>query len=125
MEFRGYRDLESYKKARDLRILISMITKSFPSKEQYLLTSQMIRASRSITANIAEGYGRYTFNDTKNFFVIARGSTAEVLEHCQTALDEAYITKEEFQRTELLCEEIYKLLNGYISLLNKQKLKGQ
>ncbi len=125
MEFRGYRDLESYKKARDLRISISQVTKSFPSKEQYLLISQMIRASRSITANIAEGYGRYTFSDTKNFFVIARGFTAEVLEHCQTALDEGYITKEVFNQTEVLCEEIYKLLNGYISYLNKQKLNGQ
>jgi four helix bundle protein len=121
MEFKGFRELESYKKARTLRINIALLTKAFPGKEQYLLTAQLVRASRSITANIAEGYGRYTYNDTKNFFIIARGSTTEVLEHCQTAFDEGYINEEVFRNCEQLCEEIYRLLNGYIAYLNKQQ----
>ena len=121
MEFKGFRELESYKRARTLRINIALLVKTFPAKEQYLLTAQLIRASRSITANIAEGYGRYTYNDTKNFFIIARGSTSEVLEHCQTAFDEGYIQEEAFRNCEQLCEEIYKLLNGYIAYLNKQQ----
>lgn len=121
MEFKGFRELESYKKARTLRINIALLTKAFPGKEQYLLTAQLVRASRSITANIAEGYGRYTYNDTKNFFIIARGSTTEVLEHCQTAFDEGYINEEVFRNCEQLCEEIYRLLNGYIAYPNKQQ----
>lgn len=121
MEFKGFRELESYRKARTLRINIALLTKAFPGKEQYLLTAQLVRASRSITANIAEGYGRYTYNDTKNFFIIARGSTTEVLEHCQTAFDEGYINEEVFRNCEQLCEEIYRLLNGYIAYLNKQQ----
>lgn len=67
------------------------------------------------------GFGRYTYNDTKNFFIIARGSTTEVLEHCQTAFDEGYINEEVFRNCEQLCEEIYRLLNGCIAYLNKQQ----
>ena len=86
MEYRGFKELESYIKARELRNEISSLVKSFPVSEQYQITKQIIRSSRSITANIAEGYGRYTYSDTRNFFIIARGSTTETLEHLTTLL---------------------------------------
>ncbi|RTL58317.1 MAG: four helix bundle protein [Sphingobacteriales bacterium] len=60
MNYKGYKDLECYKEARLLRIMVSDLVKKFPKNETYLLTAQIKDASRSVAANIAEGYGRYT-----------------------------------------------------------------
>ena len=92
MNYKGYKELESYIKARELRITISDLVKQFPNSEKFLLANQIIRFSRSIITNIAEGYGRYTYTDTRNFFIIAKGSTTETMEHSTTAFDEKYIT---------------------------------
>ena len=121
MNYKGYKELESYIKARELRIEISEIAKHFPSTEKFLLTNQIIRSSRSIKANIAEGYGRYTHTDTRNFFIIARGSATETMEHLTTAFDEKFITDETLRIFELKCETVIKLINGYINYLDKSK----
>ncbi len=127
MNYKGYKDLECYKEARLLRILISCLTKKFPASEKFLLISQILDASRSITANIAEGYGRFTYADTRNFFIIARGSTTETMEHLATAFDENYIIEEELKTGEEKCELVLKLINGYIAYLDrsKQQIKQQ
>ena len=121
MNYKGYKELECYIQARLLRIFISELTKKFPSHEKFLLTAQIVDSSRSVTRNIAEGYGRYTFTDTRNFFVIARGSVAETMEHLSTAFDEKYITIEEQTLGEEKCELVFKLINGYIAYLDKSK----
>jgi four helix bundle protein len=119
--YKGYKELDCYKKSRDLRIYISGLTKKFPPDERYLLMSQSKRSSRSITATIAEGYGRYTYTDTRNFFIMARGSVTETMEHLTTAHDEKYITEEELKQGNEMCETSFKLINGYISWLDKLK----
>jgi four helix bundle protein len=121
MQYRGYRDLECYIQARQLRIFVSELVKKFPQHEKFLLSSQIIDSSRSVTSNIAEGYGRYTYTDTRHFFIIARGSITETMEHLSTAFDEKYITENEWIIGEEKCELIFKLLNGYISYLDKTK----
>ena len=121
MNYKGYKELECYIQARLLRIFISELKKKFPSHEKFLLTAQIVDSSRSVTRNIAEGYGRYTFTDTRNFFVIARGSVAETMEHLSTAFDEKYITIEEQTLGEEKCELVFKLINGYIAYLDKSK----
>ena len=121
MNYKGYKDLECYKHARDLRIYVSKLAKKFPSHEKFLLTAQMLDSSRSVTANIAEGYGRFTYTDTRNFFVIARGSVAETMEHLTTASDENYIVAEELEAGEAKSETVFKLINGYISYLDRSK----
>jgi four helix bundle protein len=67
MKYVGFKDLECYKEARILRIYISVLAKKFPENEKYLLTKQIIDCSRSITRNIAEGYGRFAYNDKDIF----------------------------------------------------------
>src|SRR5256885_13106426 len=85
MNYRGYKDLECYKQGRELRIFISSLAKKFPAQEKFLLTAQILDSSRSVTANIAEGYGRYTYTDTRNFFIIARSFVTETMDHLCTA----------------------------------------
>jgi four helix bundle protein len=121
MIYKGYKDLECYKQARLLRIFISEVSKLFPSHEKFLLISQIIDCSRSITRNIAEGYGRFTYADTKNFFIIARGSVTETMEQLTTAFDEKYISETILNEGEEKCELVFKLINGYIHYLEKSK----
>ncbi len=121
MNYKGYKELECYKEARLLRIFISELTKKFPSHERFLITAQILDASRSVTANMAEGYGRYTYSDTRNFFIIARGSLTETMEHLATAFDEKYIKEDELKTGEVKCELVFKLTNGYIGYLDKSK----
>ena len=121
MNYKGYKELECYIQARQLRMFISELVKKFPTHEKFLLTSQIIDSSRSITRNMAEGYGRYTYSDTRNFFIISRGSVTETMEHLTTAYDEHYITEEELKTGEQKCEAVFKLTNGYIAYLDKMK----
>lgn len=124
MNYKGYKDLECYIKARELRIFISALVKKFPSQEKFLLTAQIIDCSRSVSRNIAEGYGRYTFTDTRNFFIISRGSVTETMEQLTTAFDKKYITEEELKMGEDKCEHVFKLINGYIAYLDNSKKQG-
>ena len=119
MDYKGYKELKCYIEARLLRKFISILTKKFPSHEKFLLTAQIIDSSRSITRNMAEGYGRYTYSDTRDFFIIARGSVTETMENLTTAFDESYITPDELTAGEQKCELVFKLTNGYISYLDK------
>jgi four helix bundle protein len=121
MIYKGYKDLDCYKEARLLRIFISDLVKKFPATEKFLLIAQVVDSSRSVTRNMAEGYGRFTFTDTRNFFIIARGSVTETMEHLTTAFDEKYITDEELKKGEEQCELVFKLTNGYIAYLDKSK----
>lgn len=107
-------DLKVWKRTRELRKKISILTKSFPIEEKYKLTDQLLRASRSCTANLAEGYGRFHFQESIQYCRQARGSLYETIDHITCAFDEAYIDKEILKD---LKNEIYnciKILNGYI-----------
>lgn len=121
MNYEGFKELECYKQARLLRICISNLVKNFPASEKYLLGAQIVDCSRSVSRNIAEGYGRYTYTDTRHFFIIARGSTTETMEQLSTAFDEHYLTQEELNTAQRHCELTFKLINGYIAYLDKSK----
>ena len=117
----GFRDLEVWKEAREFRKTISSIIKQFPEYEKYKLTDQLIRASRGITACIAEGYGRFHYQENIQYCRQSRGSLMECLDHLVCALDEEYINKKKFDELETHYSKILKLLNGYISFLKKRK----
>ena len=117
----NFEELEVWKESRKLRIQISAVLKTFPPEEKYRIVDQLIRATRSITANIAEGHGRYHFQENIQFCRQARGSLTETLEHLICANDENFITAEQlthFRNQYLLC---LKLLNGYIVYLQRMK----
>lgn len=119
--YKGFKDLECWKKARELRTRISAVAKTFPVEEKFLLVQQIKKSARSITANIAEGYGRYSYSDTRHFFVQARGSVAETIDHLTTALDEGYINEQEYKELETECAQVFRLINGYIAYLDRSK----
>jgi len=64
---KNFEDLEIWKQSRVLRNEIAVLVKTFPAEEKYRLADQLIRASRSVTANIAEGYGRFHYQENIQF----------------------------------------------------------
>jgi four helix bundle protein len=120
--YKGFTDLKCWQTARKLRKKISILVKSFPKEEKYMLVSQLLECSRSITNNISEGYGRYTYKDTRHFFIQARGSVTETIDQLIIAFDEKYITKEELLDLKIICEKTFSLINGYINYLDKQEM---
>ena len=117
----NFEDLEVWKACRNLRKEISLLVKTFPIEEKYRLNDQLIRASRSVTANIAEGHGRYHYQENSQFCRHARGSLTEVLDHLICAFDESYITENILNDFRFEIEISMKMLNGYIAYLQKQK----
>ena len=117
-------DLEVWRKSRVFRNEISLITKSFPSHEKFKLVDQIIRSSRSVTANIAEGHGRFHYQENIQFCRTARGSLLETFDHLTVALDENYIQENVFSELVFKYEELTKMINGYITYLKKRKAEG-
>ena len=117
-----FTDLAVWKTARDFRNVIQTLTKSFPSDEKFMLVNQIIRSSRSISANIAEGHGRYYYQDNIRFCRIARGSLKETLDHLIVAFDCKYITSEELKNLQQTYVQLLKSLNGYMNYLKKAKV---
>lgn len=122
-EFRTFEELECWKAGRELRVWASVKAKTFPKEERFVLCSQLNRAARSITANIAEGYGRFHYQENIQFCRQSRGSAYEVLDHLITAGDEGYIREEVLAEGRDLVETAVKLINGYVRYLEKQKSK--
>ena len=118
-----FTDIEAWKLARKLRIAIYGVIKKLPAEERYDLASQMRRGAISCTANIAEGYGRFHFQENIQFCRISRGSIYETQDHLITCLDNEYIAEEEYQRIWDLSENTIRVLDGYIRYLKKQQGK--
>ncbi len=122
---RSFRDLECWQSGRQFRLYIRELSNAFPPEERYSLTSQIIRSSQSVCDNIAEGYGRYHYQENTQFCRQARGSLNEAFNQCITAFDEGYIGQKEFDQAEELFNKTLALLNGYINYLQRAKVSNQ
>lgn len=114
-----FEELECYRLARDLRKELVALAKALPADERFRLSDQLIRAARSITANIAEGFGRFHYQENLQFCRIARGSLSECLDHLNTALDESLMEEGRYKLAREDVERIWKVLNGYIAYLDR------
>jgi len=120
-KYDDFRDLRIWKQCRNIRKTIWELCKKFPGEEKYRLSDQMIRASRSSTACIAEGYGRYHYQENIQFCRQSRGSLYELIDHVDVAVECDYVTH---QYGETFIKEIktaIRTLNGYIKYLKKRK----
>jgi len=119
-----FRDLEVWQRCRDIRKKIWELCKGFLAVEKYRLSDQMIRASRSASACIAEGYGRYHYQENIQFCRQSRGSLYELIDHLGVALECEYLND---NHVEGLIDEIkttIRILNGYIKYLKQRKETG-
>jgi four helix bundle protein len=111
---RDFKDLEVWKAARGLRHEMYMLAGKLPDLEKFGLASQIRRAAVSVTANIAEGFGRFGYQENAQFCRQARGSLYELRDHITTCLDEGHLTVEESTRIEHIAQSVGRLLNGYL-----------
>ena len=109
---RSYRDLVVWRKSIDLVGRIYSSTRSFPREETYGITSQIRRAGISIPANIAEGQGRNSVGQFRQFRGIAQGSLAELETLLTISRNLEYLTATDSERLLSGCGEIGKLLAG-------------
>lgn len=121
MGLKSFEELECWKACRESRMEVIRILNKFPTEEKYALTDNMRRASRSITENIAEGFGRFHFQENIQFCRISRGSLFELIDQYITAKDEKYINDDDFNKGRELLNKAIGLLNGYINYLEKAK----
>ncbi len=119
---KSFEELECWKAARELRMFVSNeVLKKLPPDEKYDLNSQLRRSSRSVSDNIAEGFGRYHYQENIQSCRMGRGSLHESLNQVITALDEGYISEEILADFRILFVKTLSILNGYINYLVKRK----
>jgi len=122
---RSFEDLECWKACTEVRRFITELVKKYPKVEQFSIVDDMKRAARSTTHNIAEGFGRFHFQENIQFCRISRGSLYELIDQLITSMDEGYVMNDEYKKARQLIEKAITLLNGYIRYLGKAKRTDQ
>lgn len=110
----SFTDLNVWKEGHKLVVMIYKITKSFPREETYSLIDQMRRAAASITANIAEGFGRQTYKEKVQFYYMAKGSLSELKNFILIAKDVGYLSQEHFVELVNQSNVVDRILQGFI-----------
>lgn len=121
VQHRGLEDLEVYRRSREYRKKMYRLARSLPAVERFNLVSQIMRAATSLTNNVAEGYGRFHYQESIQFFRHSRGSLEELKDDIRICIDEGYIEADVARVLLLEAEQIEKLINGYIRYLATQK----
>ena len=121
---RTFADLDAWRAARELTKLIYLATSTSAFSKDFGLRDQVRRACVSIMANIAEGFGRSGSGEFIQFLAIAKGSTCEVISHVYVALDQGYISQQEFERLNDLAEKTVNLIGGLMKYLQQSTIKG-
>ena len=119
----GFEDLEVYKVARELRKRMYGLVKILPQEEKYALGQQIRRAAISLTNNMAEGYGRFNWQESIQFFRHSRGSLLELMDDLKVCEDEGYADEEFLGGSRKQAESVLRLINGYINYLKRGKDK--
>ena len=117
MKIENFEDIKSWQKARELTSKIYQITSEGKFSEDYGLRDQVRRASVSTMANISEGFGSEGNKEFIKFLNYSRRSALEVQSHLYVALDQEYISEEQFDQLYGEATELKKLLNGFIRYL--------
>jgi four helix bundle protein len=96
--------------------------RTFLKAEKYRLVDQVTRASRSVTANLAEGYGRFHFGESVQFARQAKGSLYELLDHFTVASDEGLLKEQQYHTSRSEVVRAVVVMNGFIPYLRTAKV---
>jgi four helix bundle protein len=122
--FRTFTDIDAWQTSRELTSLVYAATRTGAFSKDFALRDQVRRASVSIMANIAEGFGRSGSGEFIQFLAIAKGSACEVISHVYVALDQGYISRPEFERLNELAERTVNMIGGLMKYLQQSIIKG-
>jgi four helix bundle protein len=115
-----FEDIKAWQKARDLTKEIYRITNIGEFTKDFTLQSQIRKAAISIMLNIAEGFGRKSDREFRQFLIYANGSSLEVQSALYIALDQNYISKENFELIYSLTQEISKMIQNFSNYLSEK-----
>lgn len=119
---KGLETLQVWRRAMDFAVKVcKTVLPRFPEDEKWALTAQLRRSVQSVPANIAEGYGRYSFQEGLRFGYIARGSLEEVYTQLTLAFELGYLNKVEYDVLVDELQNLRHLLNGYLAYLKKRQ----
>ena len=113
VDMQDFRKLDVWKKSHALTLRVYSVTRAFPSDERYGLTSQIRRAAASIPANIAEGCGRGSQGQMRQFFQVSAGSASELEYHILLARDLEFLDLATFRELEQQVIEVKRMLAGF------------
>ncbi len=119
----GFQDLEVYRLSVELALDIYRLVDKLPKSEHYGIRDQLTRAINSVGANIAEGYGRYSYKDFTRFLYIARGSLMETLHFLNISLKLRYINQVEYDNLDKKIKNLGIKLNNFITAILKNNRK--
>ena len=111
-KIRSFKDLFAWQKANEVAARVYELTEQFPKSEQFGLTNQIQRAAVSIGSNIAEGFGRNTAKDKKQFYAIAKGSCFETESQLLLAEKLGYTRNTDLKNLYSEMETVTKLISG-------------
>lgn len=117
-------DLDVYRLAREFRRRIYQLTRKLPKDERYCLFTQMRRAAVSLTNNIAEGYGRFHFQENLQFCRQSRGSLLELVDDLNICRDESYVSQSEYESYRMDAFRLLKVLNSYMRKTKELQQEG-
>ncbi|MEK7218658.1 MAG: four helix bundle protein [Patescibacteria group bacterium] len=109
-----FTQFDAWKKAMDLSVKIHAVTEKFPKREIYGITSQLRKAAVSVAANIAEGFGRFTYPDKMHKYVQARGELIEVMTELHYSHRVSYLSVDLLKDLLRDCTDVHMLLNALI-----------
>ena len=115
--YKSFKDMPIWQEAMGIAEEVFQLTEEFPKKEDYGLTSQLRRSALSISANIAEAYGRKRTLDKINLYYFARGSATESQSHLEYAKRVRYINIKLVKKLDEKLSYLYKDLNKIITAL--------
>lgn len=113
-------DLEIWKESNLLCVNIYKLTEKFPGSEKYGIIDQIRRASSSVGANIAEGFGRFHYKDKIKFYYNARGSLCEVQNFLFLSENLGYTNREGIEEIFAKYENLNKKINSFILSVQKK-----
>ena len=121
MEY-GLENLLSWQRSQQFAIFVcKSVLPLLPEHEKYALVNQLRRAAQSIPANIAEGHGRFYYQECVHFAYIARGSLEETYSHLSFAFQMGYLSQDMYAKLQNDMSELNRLINGFINYLKQSK----
>jgi four helix bundle protein len=112
VKIKSFTELTVWQRAHELSLAVYKLTSGFPRKEMFGVTSQVRRASASVAANIAQGFGRRTTRELLRSLQIAAGEMEETRYFLVLSRDLGYLGKPAFDRVSALCDSVGQLINA-------------
>ncbi len=118
-------DINAWKEARKLAKIVNEIVSKLPKHEQYGIGKHLLENGRNVPGNIAEGFGRFYYKDSVQFYRVAKGSLNEIKSDVYICFDRGYIEKRLLKKAIGQTEIADKLVNGLIGSAYKVKKESK